>query len=238
MLRDLPAELHVMLTHLHLDHIQGLGFFRPLFAPGIDIQLWGPSSPVRDLASRIGRYLSPPLFPVSIHEIPANLTFHDAPEAPVTIGSATVQAVKVMHQGPTVGYRIEEDGLVFAYVPDHEPAIGSDLSTVPAEWMSGYDLARDADVLLHDSQYREHEYGAHVGWGHSGIGSTMEFARKAAVERVVLFHHDPYHDDDELEQLLAEARGMWAGRDEHVMLASERMTITLADGAVTVSETA
>ena len=105
--------------------------------------------------------------------------------------------------------------------------------------MSGYDLARDADVLLHDSQYREHEYGSARGVGALGHRrARMEFARKAAVERVVLFHHDPYHDDDELEELLAEARGMWAGRDEHVVLASERMTITLADGSVTVSETA
>jgi phosphoribosyl 1,2-cyclic phosphodiesterase len=237
MAADPPAELHIMLTHLHLDHIQGLGFFRPLFAPGLDIHIWGPSSPVQDLASRIGRYLSPPLFPVTLDDIPANLTFHDAPEEPVTIGSATVQATKVMHQGPTVGYRIEEDDHVLAYVPDHEPSIGSDLSTVPTDWMSGYDIARGAHVLLHDSQYRDHEYDAHVGWGHSGIRSTMEFARKAAVERVVLFHHDPYHDDDELEELLAEARVGWAGHDEHVMLASERMTITLAGGTVSISET-
>lgn len=233
----LPGELHLMLTHLHLDHIQGLGFFRPLFSPDLDVHVWGPSSPVQSLATRIGRYLSPPLFPVTLHDVPSTLTFHDASEAPVRIGSATVQATKVMHQGPTVGYRIEEDGLVLTYLPDHEPAIGGDLATVPVDWMSGYDLARDADVLLHDSQYREHEYGDHVGWGHSGIGSTMEFARKAGVERVVLFHHDPYHDDRDLEQLLVEARAVWAGRDDDVVLASERMTITLADGSVTVAET-
>ena len=143
-----------------------------------------------------------------------SITFHDAPEVAVTIGSATVRAGKVTHQGPTVGYRIEEHGRAFVYLPDHEPSIGNDLSTVSPDWMSGYDLARDADVLLHDAQYHDHEYGAHVGWGHSSITDTMEFATKAGVERVVLFHHDPYHDDDDLEELLVEARAKWPGADE------------------------
>ena len=222
---DLPVEIHILLTHLHLDHLQGLGFFRPLFAPGRDIHIWGPTSPVQHLAERIAMYLSPPLFPVSLDDIPSNLIFHDAPDEPITIGSATVCAAKVTHQGPTVGYRIEEKGHVFVYVPDHEPSLGSDLASVPAEWMSGFAIARGADVLLHDAQYRDHEYGKHVGWGHSSIGATMEFARKTDVDDLVLFHHDPYHSDDELEALLGEAQGKWPGREEHVCLAYEGMTI-------------
>ena len=103
MQRDPPDEIHVLLTHLHLDHLQGLGFFRPLFVPDLDIHLWGPTSPVQHLADRIAMYLSPPLFPVRLEDVPSKLTFHDAPETPVTIGSATVRAAKVTHQGPTVG---------------------------------------------------------------------------------------------------------------------------------------
>ena len=91
MQQDLPVELHVMLTHLHLDHLQGLGFFRPLFAPDLDIHIWGPTSPVEHLAERIAMYLSPPLFPVRLEDVPSHLTFHDAPEEAVTIGSATVR---------------------------------------------------------------------------------------------------------------------------------------------------
>lgn len=233
---DLPAELHILLTHLHLDHLQGLGFFRPLFAPGLNIKIWGPTSPVQGLEERIARYLSPPLFPVHLDDVAANISFHDAPEHAVTIGSATIRAAKVTHQGPTVAYRIEEAGRVFVYLPDHEPSMGNDLRTVAPEWMSGYDIARDADVLLHDAQYRDHEYGAHVGWGHSSITATMGFAAQARVERVVLFHHDPYHNDDDLEALLTEARALWDGPDEHVQLASERMSITLDDTGVQVSD--
>jgi phosphoribosyl 1,2-cyclic phosphodiesterase len=224
---DPPREMHLMLSHLHLDHLQGLGFFRPLYRPDIDVHIWGPTSPVQHLDERIAMYLSPPLFPVHLDDVPARLIFHDAPETPVTIGSATITACKVTHQGPTVGYRIEENGRSLVYLPDHEPSLGTDLRTEPPEWMSGHAIAHRADVLLHDGQYRDHEYPHHVGWGHSSIGDAMHFAKRSEVERLVLFHHDPYHTDEELEKLLAEAQGLWPGREDDVCLAYEGMTIDL-----------
>jgi phosphoribosyl 1,2-cyclic phosphodiesterase len=223
-------EIHILLSHLHLDHLQGLGFFRPLFNPDLEIHIWGPPSPVQPLSDRIAMYLSPPLFPVHLDDVPARLTFHDATEDVVPVGSATMRSGKVLHQGPTVGYRIEEHGLSLAYVPDHEPSLGPSLATSEPEWMSGYDIARDADVLLHDAQYRDHEYHDHVGWGHSALADTVQFASKAGVQNLVLFHHDPYHTDDELETLLTEARRIWPWADDQICLASEGMTIAL-DGA-------
>ena len=229
-----PVELHILLTHLHLDHLQGLGFFRPLFTPGLEVHIWGPTSPVQNLSERIAMYLSPPLFPVHLEELPAKVTFHDAPEDGVTIGTATVRASKVQHQGPTVGYRIEESGRSFVYLPDHEPSLGAELHDVPVDWMSGHEIARDADVMLHDAQYRDEEYGNHVGWGHSGIGDTMEFARRAEVRELVLFHHDPYHTDDDLDELLAAARGAYPELASRVCLANEGMTITLDETSVEI----
>ena len=227
--RELPTEIHILLTHLHLDHLQGLGFFRPLFLPNLDIHIWGPTSPVEHLADRIAMYLSPPLFPVRLGDVPSNLTFHDAPDAPVTIGSATVRAANVTHQGPTLGYRIEEGGRALVYLPDHEPGLGSGLANLPPTWISGYDIARSADVLVHDAQYRDCEYQAHVGWGHSGVDATMEFAILAGVKNVVLFHHDPYHTDGDLEVLLEEAREKWPELKTRVVLAHEGMTFGLDD---------
>jgi phosphoribosyl 1,2-cyclic phosphodiesterase len=223
--REPVDELHILLSHLHLDHLQGLGFFRPLFRPDVDVHVWGPASPVQSLADRIAIYLSPPLFPVRLADIPAHVTFHDAPVEAVTIGSASVRAAKVTHQGPTVAYRIEEGGRTLVYLPDHEPSIGVHLSDEPSEWISGHDIARDADVLFHDAQYRDDEYPQHIGWGHSCIEHVMGFAGKAGVTSVVLFHHDPYHVDDELDALLAEARRQWQGPDDQVRLAREGMTI-------------
>jgi phosphoribosyl 1,2-cyclic phosphodiesterase len=220
-------ELHILLTHLHMDHLQGLGFFRPLFRPGVDVHIWGPPSPVQSLADRIAIYLSPPLFPVRLADIPARVMFHDAPEREVSIGSATFRAAKVTHQGPTVGYRIEENGRTLVYLPDHEPLPGGRVSDEPPEWISGHDIARDADVLFHDAQYRDDEYPQHIGWGHSCIEHVMGLANRSGVRAVVLFHHDPYHVDDELETLLGEARKRWDGPDEDVRLAYEGMTIQL-----------
>jgi phosphoribosyl 1,2-cyclic phosphodiesterase len=220
-------ELHIFLTHLHLDHVQGLGFFRPLFRPGAKVHLWGPASPVQSLADRIAIYLSPPLFPVRLADIPADITFHDAPKDAVTIGSATVRAANVAHQGPTVGYRIEENGRTLAYLPDHEPSLGMELAHQPPEWISGHEVAKGADVLLHDAQYGDDEYPSYVGWGHSSIEHVMGFANKADVGMTVLFHHDPYHTDDELEALLVDAQRQCETVGDDVCLAHEGMTIAL-----------
>jgi len=231
---DDGRELHLLLTHLHMDHLQGLGFFRPLYRPGLDVHIWGPASPIESLAERIALYLSPPLFPVRLNDIPASLTFHDAPEdEPVAIGSATVRAAKVKHQGPTVGYRIEENDRTVVYMPDHEPSLGVELRSQPPEWISGHDIAHRADVLFHDAQYREDEYESHIGWGHSCVEHAIDFAQKTEVDMIVLFHHDPYHTDEDLEPLLTAARDRWEGPGEQVCLAHEGMTITLDAEGVT-----
>ncbi len=102
---DGMRRIDVLLTHLHMDHIQGLGFFAPLFRPDLDIHIWGPPALSGDLRSRLGRYLSPPLFPVRVRDLHTT-TFHDAPFSPVAIGGLTVVADMVIHPGPTLGYRI------------------------------------------------------------------------------------------------------------------------------------
>ncbi len=221
-------QVHVLLSHLHMDHLQGLGFFKPLFDSDVTVHIWGPSSPTRSLADRIATYLSPPLFPVTLSQLPSRLTFHDAPDAPWTVGSGTITAVNVAHQGPTLGFRIEENGRSLAYIPDHEPSAGVDLRALGPDWISGNQAAHGADVLLHDSQYTEEEYPRHVGWGHCSIDHVVTFARLAEVDRLVLFHHDPLHTDDELDALRERARQLWDGDGSAVDLAYEGMEIDLS----------
>jgi phosphoribosyl 1,2-cyclic phosphodiesterase len=222
------TTVHLLLSHLHLDHLQGLGFFQPLFREGVDIHIWGPPSPTVPLRDRIGVYLSPPLFPVSLAQIPARLSFHDAPDEPWNLGSASIRALNVAHQGSTIGFRIEEGGRSLAYLPDHEPSLGVDLKSLGTEWMSGHDLAHQVDVLFHDAQYSEEEYPSHEGWGHSSIEHVVTFASMAEVKRLVLFHHDPLHGDRQMEELLARARELWAGPPEALEPAYEGMEIELS----------
>ncbi len=204
-----PRPIHLCLTHLHLDHIEGLGFFAPIWRKETELHIWGPPSPVRGIQARVARYFSPPLFPMQLADVPAQLHFHDAPTRGWRIGSASIHADRVSHPGPTLGYRIEEDGAVLSYIPDHEPGLGRDLRRREPDWISGYDLAFGADVLIHDAQYSEAEYVSKLGWGHSSIADAVAFARVAGVKQLVLVHHDPLHADEDVDALGERAAELW-----------------------------
>jgi phosphoribosyl 1,2-cyclic phosphodiesterase len=199
-------RVDILLTHLHMDHVQGLGFFDPLYLPDFEVHIWGPPSTTLDLRDRLSRYLSPPLFPVQMRDLPCRLSLHNAPLEEFEIGSLRIQASLVSHPGPTVGYRIGEDSKTVAYLPDHEPALGCRRFPERADWTSGYDLAERADVLIHDAQYTAEEYAMHVGWGHSSIDHALAFAGMSGARRLVTFHHDPEHDDATIDNLIRAAR--------------------------------
>jgi phosphoribosyl 1,2-cyclic phosphodiesterase len=206
---DEPRRLHLLLTHLHLDHIQGLLFFSPLFDSSMEITIWGPAAQSGSLQDRIARYLSAPLTPVEVRELPCRLDFRDCPPTEWDIGTARIRAEAVTHRGPTLGFRITEGDTSFCYLPDHEPALAGPLEGLDTEWLSGYSLAHDADLLLHDCQYTDAEYPNHFGWGHSTLSDALVFARRAEARRTLLAHHDPRHSDDELDALLVLARARW-----------------------------
>jgi phosphoribosyl 1,2-cyclic phosphodiesterase len=224
---ELPRTIHLFLTHLHLDHLEGLGFFGPLWRPDTDLHIWGPPSPLRSLERRIARYLSPPLFPIHLSDIPSQPQFHDVPDDDWKISNAIIRARPVSHRGPTVGYRIADNGHTLSYIPDHEPALGVDLRSVEPEWISGHAVANGADILLHDSQYTEDEYNQRVGWGHSSVVHVVTFAQVVEARQLVMFHHDPLHTDDMLEELLERAKELWASSGSIPILAYEGLDLDL-----------
>ena len=214
-------RINLLLTHLHVDHLEGLGAFAPIWSPETDLHIWGPASPVASLADRVATYFSPPLFPVHLSEVPAKITFHDASETSWGIGDVHVRANAIVHPGPTVGYRIEEGGRTLTYLTDHEPSLGVDLATEPSEWISGLALAHGADLLIHDCQYTPLEYEQRVGWGHSTTEHVAVFAEKAAADRLLLYHHDPMHSDAMLESMRDEVLARWDVAPERCTLAAE-----------------
>jgi ribonuclease BN (tRNA processing enzyme) len=199
------------------------------------VHVWGPPSTTLTLEERVATYLSPPLFPIHLTDVPSKVEFHDCPADRFTIGSATVTAASVSHQGPTVGYRIEEDGHSLAYLPDHEPVIGVPLNTLGADWLSGFSLIDSVEVLFHDAQYFDDEYEGHVGWGHSATSHAVTIGRRARVGQLILFHHDPAHSDEDLERLLTNARELWGDAPNPPILAHEGMQIAL-DSLPTVTK--
>jgi phosphoribosyl 1,2-cyclic phosphodiesterase len=222
-------HIQLLLTHLHLDHVEGLRFFDPLWDEQVEIDIWGPPSPVLSLRERVARAFSPPLFPIEIASVPARVNFNDVPrQGGWELNGATVHAAKIVHPGPTLGYRIETDDGTIAYLPDHEPALTGSITEHSADWISGGSLAAGADVLVHDAQFSEEEYSHRVGWGHSSCADAIAFGRAVGAAQVVLFHHDPSHDDawldrsEELAQRLAGANGITP------TLAREGMAISLS----------
>jgi phosphoribosyl 1,2-cyclic phosphodiesterase len=196
-------RLDILLTHLHMDHIQGLGFFAPLRDPRIEAHIWGPASTTQSLWTRLTRYLSPPLFPVHLRELECNLHLHEVPCGDVEVGEFVVSSALVCHPDPTVGFRITGPGGTLAYLPDHEPALGARQFPMSGEWTSGYSLAAGTDMLIHDAQYNDDEYAGKPGWGHSSMHQTFQFAALCEARQLVPFHHDPAHSDDYLDSLIA-----------------------------------
>ena len=226
--------LNILLTHLHLDHIQGLMFFAPMFRPQSKIVIWGPAAREASLEERIARYISAPLSPVEVRELPCHPSFREAEATEWRIGSASIRAASVTHRGPTLGYRVDADGSSVCYIPDHEPGLGASLTELDDEWISGLGLARSASLLLHDCQYTDEEYPTHIGWGHSPLTDALVFAQRAQAERVLLFHHDPLHSDDFLDALgdgVVERAAEFGRPADWVELAKERREIAL-HGAV------
>jgi len=170
---------------------------------GTDVHIWGPASATLSLRARLARYLSPPLFPVVLRDLECMLTLHEVPTEEIIIDGFKISSAMICHPDPTVGFRIQEGRATVTYLPDHEPALGTKKFPLSAEWTSGYSLAREVDVLIHDGQYTDAEYAARVGWGHSSMAQMIEFARLAHVKQLVPFHHDPGHSDQDLDELFS-----------------------------------
>lgn len=203
--RQTQADLkrvNILLTHLHMDHVQGIPFFEPLRRAGVEVHIWGPTSTAGKLESRLLRYLSPPLFPVRVRDLLSQFHFHELALDTVQIGEFTVSAQMVIHPNPTVGYCIRDQNSCLTYLPDHEPALGSLKFPLDPDWTSGFALANETDCLIHDSQYTAAEYELLVGFGHSSIDQAVEFARVVGAKQLVPFHHDPAHGDDLLDEMI------------------------------------
>jgi phosphoribosyl 1,2-cyclic phosphodiesterase len=211
-----------LVTHIHWDHVQGLPFFPPADRPGARFRIYGPQQEDATLTEVIDDFMRPPYFPVKVGDLRGEFSFHEVLKDDFRLGQAEVVARPVPHVGPTVGYRVTWHGRVVTYISDHQAPL--DLESIAEPVL---ELAASADVLVHDAQYTTEEFAEKAHWGHCTIDYAVEVARRAGARQLVLFHHDPAHDDDRLDQLLAVARATAGPRGPEVVAAYEGLRISL-----------
>ncbi len=221
-----PLKADVFLSHYHWDHILGLPFFGPAYDPRNELVIHGAprlGKTVRDILA--GQMINP-YFPVSLAEMRAGLHFRSIDDGGrVHIGETVVIARELAHPGGALGFRIEHGGSSVVYATDFEHGCGGDEALI--------DLARDTDLLIYDATYTVPEYRTHVGWGHSTWAEGIRIAEAAGARKLVLFHHDPSHDDAAVDEILRQARARFpqteAAREGRTIALGGRKTPRQAD---------
>jgi phosphoribosyl 1,2-cyclic phosphodiesterase len=190
----------LLLSHLHWDHVQGLPFFTPLHCEGATLDVHGPRQDGAPLGEVFAQMMRPPFFPILPDQLAGEVRFHDTGDDDFPIGHAKVRSRWVRHVGPTLGFRVELNGVSVAYVPDHGPGCKPEHPDdyIPSEML---ELCDGVDLLIHDAQHTKAEYESKRHWGHCTIEYAVHVARESGARRLALFHHDPAHDDNTLEEI-------------------------------------
>jgi phosphoribosyl 1,2-cyclic phosphodiesterase len=238
---------HLLITHMHWDHIQGLPFFAPLFAPGNEWDIYGPGSLGQRLQEVLEGQMAYPYFPIALHQFGATIRYHDLGERAFHLGSVRVTPRYLNHPTLTLGYRLDTEGVSVVYATDHEPhapyqSASSTLNgamppLVPVHREDQEHIAflAGADLVIHDAQYTLEEYQQRLGWGHSPVEYVVDVALAARVKRLALFHHEPWHDDATLDRLVEVCRQRVAAcaGTLHVFAAAEGQTLELPERTTT-----
>ncbi len=228
-----PANGHLLISHTHWDHIQGIPFFAPLFAPASSWDIYGPKGLSQSLQATLAGQMEHTYFPITLEQFSATIAYHDLVEGALKISDAKVMARYLNHPALTLGYRIECDGASLAYCCDHEPhSVAMASGEVPLTGMDRRyaDFVAGADLVIHDCQYTASEYASKVGWGHSPVEYAVRVCRDAGVKRLALTHYDPLRDDAAVDRILEEVRLRLRsdGSSLEVLGAAEGLTVDLA----------
>jgi phosphoribosyl 1,2-cyclic phosphodiesterase len=217
-------RLTLLISHTHWDHIQGLPFFSPAYNQKNLIRVLGYEGARAGLAKILASQMETPFFPVSLRQLPSHLAIEELKEMEFQVGNVEVRSKFANHPGVCVGYRLATSSGSIAYFPDNEPYEDLKLQLASRDGISEeeardfanaertklVDFLEGCDVALMDTQYTDEEYAKHIGWGHSSVDSVVSLALDANVGKLILFHHDPNHDDAMIDKIVEHARTLVA----------------------------
>jgi phosphoribosyl 1,2-cyclic phosphodiesterase len=223
---------HVLISHTHWDHIQGIPFFAPLFVPGYSWDIYAPQGFGESLKETLAGQMEYTYFPVTPEAFGAQVRYHNLGEGSFTVGDLTIRTRYLNHPALTLAFRIEGDGASFVYSCDHEPhsrelAMGE--GAIEGEDLAHAEFMEGTDLIIHDAQYVAEEYQAKQGWGHSTVEYALSIARAARAPKIALTHHDPSRTDDQIDAYLVKLRSTIGPEGPEVIAASEGLVIPLGD---------
>lgn len=211
-----------LVTHLHFDHVQGLPFFEPINRTGACLDIYGPAQKEGSLADAFASLVRPPYFPLHLRELAGEISFVEVRNDGFALGTVDVVSRFVPHTGPTLGYRLQCDGKAVAYISDHQAPAGLDgIAEAVLELCAGVDL------LIHDAQYTPSELRSKPDWGHSSVDYALQVAIEAEARGLCLFHHDPSHRDEQLDEMLQSVRPAADAAGVTVLHAAEGLVVRL-----------
>jgi len=220
-------QASILISHLHWDHIQGIPFFVPALVPGNDFTFYGAEDPEKDLATIIAEQMNPINFPIELKDMGSKLHFIPLSEGSYEIDGIKVDTIFINHPGYALAYKLHFDDRSLVYISDNEPFASAEDKNESYVGEDGREklvnFIKNATVLIHDAQYTPEEYKSRVTWGHSPYDYTVNLGLDAKVEQLILFHHDPMHDDEALDNLYENALQIVkeSGSEMELMMARE-----------------
>ncbi len=236
---DGPIRGYLLVGHTHLDHIQGLPFFAPLFIPGNTWDIYAPSGRYQQLEASLAGLMAYEYSPIALETLHADVRFHDLREGVFELGSIRVTAQYLNHPALTLGYRLEADGVTLVYATDHEPhalhplEAARETTPIHPEDQRHVQFLQGADLVIHDAQYTLDDFPAKMGWGHTPMEQAVDYVRLAGAKQLALFHHDPNRHDKAIDRLCkrAKTRAALDAYAPQVFAAAEGQVIELSQAS-------